>query len=277
MSDVTTDPGAGSMAPGASESAGASAPPAGGGADRPTPGATTAPASDAFADLPEPPAGVNTFDRAYVEKVRAEAARHRTAAQEASERLKGYEVFDAYEPDDRAVWVNLASAWQRDPAEAARVMAQIASGVLGDDGDGDGDGGLDDGDDSMPEGPLTREQVAELIETREAQRAEQARLDAEVDTVVRTVADAGYPQGTAEHAAILWRAAHQHNGDLGAAIAAHRAAEQGVIDRYVAGKTGAVTSPNGGAAATGHRDITTLRQATQAAEEYMRNRRNVGG
>ena len=77
------------------------------------------------------PEGVQSFDRAYVEKLRNESAGYRTQLREAQQAASRYEVFDAYDDEDRGVWLDLASTWQADPYQAAETMRTIANRVLG--------------------------------------------------------------------------------------------------------------------------------------------------
>lgn len=228
--------------------------------------------ADPFGDLP---ADQSVFSRGYVEQIRQEAQRYRGEAQTAAQAAKAYEeVFGIYEPDDRQVWMDLASTWAVDPARAAQVMQQIAAGVLGD--------GQAQGQDETYEEPppsngdvqLTEQQVAQMIAeqftARDANQLE-ARLVNEIYDEVRA---AGYdPDGDGFQ--ILYDANHFTGGDIPKAIEMQRAREQRIIDNYVQGRSsGRVPMPTSGGVpgVNAPEPIKNLEDAHKAATAFLRDR-----
>src|SRR5688572_11490693 len=68
--------------------------------------------------------GSDTFDRAYVEKLRQESANYRTKA-------KPYEeTFGTYSDEDREIWFEAARRFAADPRDGGEYLKQIADAVL---------------------------------------------------------------------------------------------------------------------------------------------------
>ena len=181
----------------------------------------------------------DAFGRSYVESIRNEGRSYREQlreAQAANEQWDPYrQSLERYQDADRQVWLNLMDGWLTDPRQAAEMMQQIATGVLG------------EGDDGVPADPdaidaaaaqtgLTAEQVSKIVTDQIAAREAQVKQQAEVDKVFSSIRDAGYDPQTAEGFSILWRANNETNGDIDAAIEAHEASRQQVIDNYVSGR-----------------------------------------
>lgn len=242
-------------------------------------GAPPAPtgAPDPLADLPSDQA---VFDRGYVEKVRNEAQRYRTEARNAADQLKGYEdVFGVYDPEDRKVWMDLASTWASDPNRAAQVMAQIAETVLGESkGEPTTTPATEDVGspllDEVVEG-LTPDKVKALVEESLNAR-DQARLEQQaIAEVFKEVRDAGFDPDTAEGFMVLYNANHHTGGDIAKAIEMTQTYRQTIIDDYVAGRSGqrAMPAPAGGVVATPNGEpIKNIEDARRATEAFLRER-----
>lgn len=164
-------------------------------------------------DLPE---GVDRFDRAYVEKIRGEAAKYRTAAKPFTD------AFDGYEESDREAILDLAKELLSDPQAAGKRMLEASRSIAGDDFD-------------TWINPVTPEFLTpETLEAQLAQREESARQKAEVEGIQREAKELGYEEGTADHAKLFFYAANETQGDMKAAHAKMEAEKQGIIDAYVA-------------------------------------------
>ena len=185
------------------------------------PAAPTAPAGDPFDDT-----AITQFDRSYVEKLRKEAADHRTAA-------KPYkEVFDAYDDNDREIWFDLARTMAADPAAGAKKMLDLAQSLM-DSGDVEGANKVIEQVEGEPKF-LTKEE----LDAEFASREKAAKIDAETKAVIAEASELGYSENTAEYDDLMNRAIKYHNFDLKAAHAAREAAHQKVIDDFVASKGG---------------------------------------
>lgn len=229
---------------------------------------------DTTADvLAEPATDQAVFDRGYVESIRKEAQRYRAEAQNAQ---RYEQVFGQYEPQDQEVWFDLARTWATDPARAAHVMQQIATGVLGE---------MDQSQveaqplppDEFDEG-LTPDKVKELIDQQFQSREQVAAEQRAVDNVMAEVRSAGFDPDTAEGFMVLWRANHETGGDIKAAAESVRGYRQQIIDEYVQGRSsGRVAIPTAGgvqASQTGE-PITNLEDARRAADRFLQERRGA--
>lgn len=212
-------------------------------------GAPAEPASPEAVDLggdSEP----DVFDRAYVERLRQESAGYRTKAKEVAA------VFEGIDPADADVFKSLMSMYKDDPAAAAREMARLAQGLLGDD---EADTPAADADPQY----MTR---ADYDRIREQERVEsQARA-------IRAEAEGmGYPAGSAEYQYLL-AVAKSNGGDLKAAHAYIEGRQQAAVDAYVAKKAaeadGAPTVGGGPAVPAGsERQFKTWRDVERAIDE----------
>jgi hypothetical protein len=184
------------------------------------PAAPEAPTASAAPDAGADPfeSGAESFPRAYVEKLRQEAADRRTAA-------KPYEeAFSAYGQEERAVWLQIAKLTVEDPAAAKEVMDSLFSSMLADE--------APEEPTSEDDRPLTRKELEQWSKDQEAAKQEAAAVSA----VEKEAEALGYKQGDWNYFALLKRAMSDHGGDLAAAHAAFEADKQKVIDEYVAGK-----------------------------------------
>ncbi|HEV7535238.1 MAG TPA: hypothetical protein VGP90_06360 [Acidimicrobiia bacterium] len=236
-----------------------------------TTGAPSAPsaAPDIFGETPNDQA---VFDRSYVERLRTEGARYRTEHNATRQQLSAYETaFGGYAPEDRQVWMDLASTWANNPAEAAEMMNTIAQAVLTPEGD------------AAPETPaepvtaeemagLTPQQVQEMISSALTAQQQQAAEQRAVDEVYSEIRAAGFDPSTKEGFMVLWLANNGGNGDIQAGIRDMQAWRQSIVDEYVTGRSNghhATPSPNG-AVATTQEPIHDLKDARKAAEAYIR-------
>ena len=209
---------------------------------------SAAPASDSVldTDLPE---GMKSFDRSYVEKLRAEAASNRTKAREfeqslreREEKLERFQAFDGYTDEDMQVWETMASSWKQgdDGAiKAAQMMQQIAQRVLGDptataEDKADAQEILDNpavAETANEE--LTPDKVREIARAESAAEREEREREAAVQDIFNKIKDAGYEEGTVESVDVLWYARNVTDGDIDKAIQMQKDREQGIIDGYV--------------------------------------------
>ncbi len=128
-------------------------PPADTSASTPAPGVPT----------PDDPAQQDTFDRAYVEKLRQESAGYRT-------RAKTYdEAFDGFDDESREVFLGLAKDLVNSPEAAARRMIEVSKQLLGEDFDSALTG---------PPPALTREDAERLWAEKEAARGQEDAIRA---------------------------------------------------------------------------------------------------
>jgi hypothetical protein len=228
---------------------------------------------DALADLPTDQA---VFDRGYVERIRAEGAKHRVAAREAAEKLNGYEqVFGQYDEVDRGVWLDLARTWATDPAAAAQTMDRIARAVLA-------DGGtqadvVEAQQEAMAETiaaeqpGLTPDMVQQQINAALAEREQAQAQEKAIQGIRDEIAAAGFDPDSREAHSVLYAANRETNGDLQAAIALVKADRQKIIDDYVAERArgGPLPAPDGGAGTGAPPEILNLDQAGKAARAWL--------
>jgi hypothetical protein len=279
MSDASTDTGA---SPATSDSpAGANA---GGGqssspAVSPPPVETAGGGDDPFSDLPADQA---IFPRSYVEKLRTEGHKYRTEAQSAAQKAAEYDqVYGIYDDADRQVWFDLARTWAVDPARAAEAMNAIARSVLDEGKQSDSGGETGQAttvEDIAEQSGLTPEQVQAMISDALGARDQQAAQAQAVQDIFDEVRTRGYDPETREGFMVLWTANNETDGDLDAAVDRIKQYKQGIIDEYVAGRSGtpAPTLPNGGVAANQNVEITTFEEARKATDQFLRGQRAAG-
>lgn len=209
---------------------------------------------DIDADLPD---GVTSFDRAYVEKVRKEAADRRV-------RLKPYEeTFGEASDDEREALLELNALLLKDPAAGARRMLELSKAIGGDE--------FDQWLTAEP-APLTAEE-AQRIWDENNKTQEQARAQAEAEQAVFSrIKELGYTENSPEAANLVWRAYNQFDGDLDKAHEAVQGDVQKIIDAFVESKAGKnasfppVTSGGGGPADPAGGPPKTFADARAAAE-----------
>lgn len=225
--------------------------------------------------------GIKSFDQSYVSKLRAEAAKYRTQAREASERLGQFKAFDGYDQNDLMVWNELAENWRRDPRLAAETMQTIAINVLGDPNATEADKA--DAAEIMEETAAaeTPEDINAIVEKKLAEREQHQQMQARVEAIESTLNTAGYEKGTQQYASVLWHATNNPDvkGDISKAIEAQKAYEQSIIDNYVGemsqGKTPPRSANAGVAAGTTAATPSDIKEATAGARAWLDSRRGA--
>lgn len=219
----------------------------------PTPAPAAAAAEPAAEEIPGIEALPDSWQK-EIRNLRAESAKHRTAA-------KPYtEVFDRFDEPSRQVLLDLAKTIASDPLAGAARMKELADLIE--------KGNNPPPAEPDPEGdrPLTRaeyEQLQKQHEEQAAQAREQAAIQQEAEGL-------GYTAGTRQYWSLLWSAANEHGGDLQAAHKALEAERQSAVDAFLAQKRGdAAGTPvagSAGEAPANDNPIRTLKDARAAAE-----------
>ncbi len=207
----------------------------------PEPAVEAAPASEAPPATPEAPAApetdlfedekVSSFDRAYVSKLREEAAARRKEAS----RFK--EIYGDYPEEAQQVWFDLATTWKTDPQAAAKMMEEIVASVKAGE-----EPPAPVADPAAPGGALTPEAVQEMIAKSQADFQKEQALQAQTKALISEAEGLGYKMGTPDYRDLFNRAQFDHGGDLKAAHTAREAYKQAVIDGFVKAK-GATAGP----------------------------------
>lgn len=196
------------------------------GAAAPAPAPAPSPEPAALAPAPAPaPTGdvdpfedtsVDKFDRAYVEKLRKEAAEHRTQAK------PFVDAFSKYPEEARQAMLEIVSGLVSEDQDqllgSAQQLRELAAQLLGED--------LHPDD---PNRPLTKAEFDRLA-TEQKQREQE---EVAVKEVISEAKSLGYEPDTAAAADLLWRAVNSTNGDLKAAHEQIQAERQAIIDQYV--------------------------------------------
>ncbi len=213
---------------------------------------STAPTPEAHDDTwldTEIPQGADTFDRKYVEDIRYKAGAFRQRAHAAEERatkLEPFEVFSEFDSRDQEVWVDMAQRWRVDNRDSARVMRDIANRVLGDE---------TPAAPAAPTAPptqetppvsfepapsMTPEKVAEIVQNAIASQAKNDQATNAVKDLNDKIASAGYAKDSRESLNVLWYLNRdpECEGDLDKALEKFKGSDQGVIDSFVAAKSG---------------------------------------
>lgn len=202
------------------------------------------------------------YDRAYVTKLREEAARHRTEAKAAKDAAGRYTpVFEAWDEDDANVLLETIRLAATDPKAGAAQLQEIAR-ILGGDitPTQEAPGG-------KPQGTaLTQEDLDRVLNEREQSQA----LKAEVANVENEATALGYKKGTAAYFTLLWRTKEEFGFDMNKAHAAMEADKASAVAEYLAGKRAeaegaAGAGPAGGAAPSAAQPIKTFRNASDSA------------
>lgn len=189
---------------------------------------------DTLADLAGVPEDTK-FDRAYVQKLRQEAAGYRTKARQ-------YDTLESYDEADRKVWLQMAELYKSDPVAAAEYMEAIAKGVRGAAAPVTPE--PQPGDDA----PLTRADIQALL----AERDNAAAVAAQKAQIEHEATELGYKVGSRQYKYLIQTAMDDTSGDLKAAHEAIEAEYQARIDQFVGQKAREVDgSPVAPAAAAG--------------------------
>ena len=135
------------------------------------------------------PEGQDTFDRAYVEKLRAEAAQRRTQLREFEQHFEGFS------PEERTRFMSMAHKITTDPEAAledfqgvvTRLAQSLGKEITSVDVEQAPEPEEQEAAAPEPAGALTADDVARLVEERLAAEREQAAKD---DEVAQTFAEA---------------------------------------------------------------------------------------
>jgi hypothetical protein len=219
------------------------------------------PAGDAATETDPFESGADSFDRAYVERLRKESAQYRTKAKEFEPLAQ---AFEPYNDEDRAVWNEAMRLFAEDPKAGAEYMDKIVKAVQAgfEKERAEAEAPITDDNDK----PLTRAEYAAL---REAEKA-QAAQDAEVARIESEAKELGYDPASDEYTYLLTVASRLQSGDIKEAHAKIEAAYQARIDKYLAAKAadaeGAGAPPaDAGDAPSGERLIRSFKDAREAA------------
>jgi len=146
----------------------------------------------------ELPAG-DTFDRAYVEKLRAEAAGYRT-------KLKTFtEAFEGFNPEETEWMLDKVSTIAANPDAGAESLLDIVKGFMGEDEllaaleievvEDDGEEDPEEEDPDMSAAEELRKILAERDEA-DAKAAEEAELESAREEIYAEIEAAGFERGT---------------------------------------------------------------------------------
>lgn len=196
------------------------------------------------------------FDADYVRELREEAARYRTRSK------PWLEAFDGIDESDQEVFRGLAKMYREDPAAAAKEMARLAQGLLG------------DVEVPASTAPTAGEKLSPYMTKADFDALrEQERIEAATRAIEAQASDLGYAIGTPKYQYLL-ATAKENGGDLAAAHAAIEADRQAAIQSYVSQKEQeAANSPTApaeaSAPASGQRELKTWRDVDAAIDELF--------
>lgn len=243
-----------------------------GGAPAEPTGAAGAPPEAATAVDPFDSADTTTFDRAYVAKLREEAAGHRTRAKAAEEKVTRYSgAFDGWEPADADVLLDIVKLAQTDPKAGAKAMQEVAKILAGDVVETP----------SAPGGEAVTTTITQAdLDRILNERDNKAKLAAAVTDIETEAKALGYKPGTADYVKLLWIAQNETDFDLKGADTVIRKerddAIKAYLDKRAADADGAAgPGPGAGSSISEARPIKTLKDAsaaTRARLEAMRSR-----
>lgn len=183
--------------------------------------------------------GAESFERAYVERIRGEAAEHRT-------KLKPYEeALGGFNDDERQAILDMAKLLGTDPAKAADWMEQVVKGIRGDQPPAPEVAPAPVGGDQ----PLTRADLDAIFGQREAAERDRQVMQ-EVYAELNKVGldpESKDPVAAAEAIVVMKVAAEVTAGDI---AAAHKLViedrKQAIIDEFVASKSKDAKTPGAG-------------------------------
>lgn len=228
------------------------------------PAGETAPVTEPVQAAPEADpfdnAEVQSFDRAYVEKLRNEAAEKRVA-------LKTFnEAFDGYNDAERDFFMDVIRGLKDEGGRdaAARRALEVFKSLVEPETDPSPLSGGDPEEDEEDR-PLT---IKEWKALQEKQQAEAAETEA-VEAVKREAGELGYTVGTREYRRLMDVAVHETKGDLKKAHEVLEAERNTFIEEYLSKKKEAaeqtLSSPGGaGTPPSQERKSLTLEDARKA-------------
>ncbi len=212
--------------------------------------------------------GQQTFDRAYVEKLRNEAASNRVKAREAEEKVTRYSRFDGIDDNDLTVFGELADRYKKGDLEGAAEWARDIAGQLspaerGAVAEATGAASTDT--------PLTRAEFDRLMAERE-QEITISQSQADLD---REAAALGYGPDSIYYLPLMKAAsdgfAKTGTVDLKAAATQIEAERQRVVEAYLADKANDASrspaaAPAGGGATSPQGEPKSLAEAHARAK-----------
>ncbi len=190
-----------------------------------------APTQAEEAEVPETPAEPETFDRAYVEQLRDEAARYRT-------RGRDYEqVFEGYDEETRAGWLELISMAKaaEDNPEIQQQLAQMLGFELQ-------PSDVQAMEETIQEDrPLTREEMMQIArdEARSLYAEEQSARDEQnaIRDIQNNAKALGYDQESPDYVLLLKFANDMDVPDLEAADAKVKEYHHAKYEEFIQRKT----------------------------------------
>lgn len=121
------------------------------------------------------------------------------------------------------------------------------------------------------EPPLTRAEVAQMLQEVQDQQAQSAQ-QREVNQVLEAAKDLGYTPGSREAQDLLYLASHETNGDLEKAHEMLTGERQRIIDEYLEGRRqearGNLTPGSNGSPVSGAKTV-TMENAREAAQAIL--------
>lgn len=231
-------------------------------ASTPPPAATTPPATtEEPLDLDGELEG-DKFDRAYVERIRREAAAARTKAKELES------VFDGYEAEEREGLAQLARMLKEDPKAAAAEMKAAYDAIMA--------------QYETPETPDYNDADRILTVGEYQKLQEQNAIQAEQRAIEAEAKELGYkvdPNDTDYRLLLLTAQNQTKSGSLAEAHQLLKAREQSIVDRYLAAKAAeaenAYQAPadNAGQIPSNSEPIRSFKDARSALENYIAQQR----
>lgn len=230
------------------------------------PSSSAPPAPEAAPDPYDDP-DTDRFDRPYVEKLRQESAKHRTAYQPYRD------AFDGYDDASREFLLDLARDLKSDDpavrAEAGKRMRAVGEKLS------PAEQAALEGEEAPPveveDKPLTRAELDAIFKEREAIEQQ----DREVRAVYDEAESLGYKQDTRELADLLYIATHETKGDLKAAHDLRLKSVQSVVDDFVrqqqeaSGELPVVSTAGGAPAPSAPQAPKTLKEAAAATSRRL--------
>lgn len=226
-----------------------------------------APESD---DLPNQ----DTFDRAYVEKLRQESANYRTRAK------KFQEAFDGYEEEAVGEWLELATTLRSDPRTAASRFKELAEAIEGQLTPEQAEAVMEQvtDDEVFPsEQPLTKAEFEKMWQ----QKQQEVETNQLIRQIENEAVDLGYEKGSKQYQRLLYEASQLPDGSVKKAHEALQAERQAIIDAYVAEMGGSpspqVPGKNVGGESGQPKSFEDFETAKSALDEWLASQGSADG
>lgn len=188
---------------------------------------------EAPAEVDDLPADQDTFDRTYVEKLRAESAKYRTRAREATDAFSSFDEKDqAYIRDTFKKASDADPAIQKIAADNIHKMADAIAGVAPAAQEEIVSQDEDKTSTKLTETPETYITKDEFDQWRAQETAKNNQVQ-QVNMIEKEFADAGFPRGTAEFDLAWGFARGSTEGDLPAAIQMVKDYKQKITDSAI--------------------------------------------